>query len=520
MLIMNRWARDGALLLLLASTHAGAMQPLDDRELDSVSGSGIGFFLDGFLYDKGEATARIEGFKDSNGNPVVIHLEDSYIKGQGSQRGSLDTLAAIGSPLHPFRLGIVEAAQVPSLPVGVEALQLKTPTWTDPLNNTHQYGLWSYYQGCLFGEAGCNNPDLAVTNLNADMAALTARQSSLLQRYAGVGFLTLQQEINADMVLVQTRQQTVDTINEQYNTARSTMTNLHGAARDTGIYPKPALGEKYWCGNACIPSDVRAYNASVDTFMGKSDELMAAYLALSEAWQKERYGLTLTERAQDYNEFSSLCGTPSAEQPTCSAGRITKLEGDRASLLLVASSLKDGKTRVPGLDIGFGSVFSLPSTAWSGSSSGATQGATTTRSDFFSLNIEGFTLHGSYLNIWGNADGLVGEISMQLYADKLIAGACRDCSDANRLVAKNLYLDLNLGHGRLQPLNFSVLGDGELRFRLPGVTWANHQQFYAQVPKSNISIGNLSLSNVNLGSQAIRGLRIDYLDMRTVNLPR
>ena len=65
-----------------------------------------------------------------------------------------------------------------------------------------------------------------------------------------------------------------------------------------------------------------------------------------------------------------------------------------------------------------------------------------------------------------------------------------------------------------------MLGDGELRFRLPGVTWANHQQFYAQVPKSNISIGNLSLSNVNLGSQAIRGLRIDYLDMRTVNLPR
>lgn len=117
MLIMNRWARDGALLLLLASTHAGAMQPLDDRELDSVSGSGIGFFLDSFLYDKGEATARIEGFKDSNGNPVVIHLEDSYIKGQGSQRGSLDTLAAIGSPLHPFRLGIVELRRYPPCPL-------------------------------------------------------------------------------------------------------------------------------------------------------------------------------------------------------------------------------------------------------------------------------------------------------------------------------------------------------------------------------------------------------------------
>ena len=101
------------------------MQPLDDGQLESVSGAGIGFFLDGFLYDKHEATARIEGFKDSAGNPVVIHIEDAYVKGQGSQRGSLDTLASIGSPLHPFRLGIVGSSPVASLPVGVEAL----PIW-------------------------------------------------------------------------------------------------------------------------------------------------------------------------------------------------------------------------------------------------------------------------------------------------------------------------------------------------------------------------------------------------------
>src|SRR5690606_22067566 len=195
-------------------------------------------------------------------------------------------------------------------------------------------------------------------------------------------------------------------------------------------------------------------------------------------------------------------------------------EGDRASLVLVSTSLKDGKTRVPGIDLGFGAEFSVPSTAWSGSASNATRGATTTRADFFSLNIEGFTLHGSYVNLWGNAAGMLGELSMQLYADKLILGACRTCTDANRFIAKNVYLDLNLGHGTLQPLSFSMLSDGELRFRLPGVTWANYQQFYAQVPKSNVSIGNLSLSNVNLGAQAIRGLRVDYLDMRTVNLPR
>lgn len=518
---MRRSIRFLGLPVLFSATCAVAMQPMGDAELESVSGAGIGFFLDGFLYDKQDATARIEGFKDSNGNPVVIHLENAYVKGQGSQRGTLDTLANIGTPLHPFRLGIKDSSQIASLPAGIEALQLMTPTWTDPLNDTHHYGLWSYYQGCLYGEAGCTNPDLALNRLNANVAALTARQTYLMQRYAGVGFLTLQQEINADMALVQARQQTVDTVNGQYMEARNTMTSLHNSARNDLIYPKPALGEKYWCGTVCVPSDVRAYNAAVDAWAAKGEELTNAHVALGEAWQVKRYGLTLGERTQDYNEFTSLCGVPNAEQPACSGGRITKMEGDRASLLLVSSSLKDGKTRVPGLDIGFESVFSLPSTAWSGSPGGATQGPTTVRdNEFFSLNIEGFTLHGSYLNIWGNQDGLVGEVSLQLYADKLILGACRTCTDANRFVAKNIYFDLNLGHGRYQPLNFSVLGDGELRFRLPGVTWANHQQFYEQVPKSNISIGNLTLSNVNLGSQAVRGLRIDYLDMRTINLPR
>lgn len=496
------------------------MQPLDDSELESVNGAGIGFFIHDFLYDKHTATARIEGFKDSNGNPVVIHQEDAYIKGQGSQRGVLDTLAAIGSPLHPFRLGVVGSGDVASLPEGVEAFQLKTPTWTDPLNDTKQFGLWSFYQGCLIGDVGCTNPDQAITKLNSELALMTNRQNVLLQRYAGVGFVTLQQEINADMAIVQIRQQNVDTVNSQYMASRTNMTNLYNAARNTGTYPKPALGEKYWCTTVCIPSDVRDYNASVDAFMNKSNELMDAYVALGEAWQVKRYGLTLTERTQEYNEFTNLCGVPTGEQPSCSGGRIAKLDSDRASLTLVSNSLKDGKTRVAGLDLGFDSVFDLPSTAWSGSSGGATRGATTTRSDFFSLNIEGFTLHGSYLNIWGNANGMVGEISLQLYANKVIAGACRTCTDANRLVAKNVYFDINLGHGKYQPLNFSVLADGELRFRLPAVTWANHQQFYAQVPKSNISVGNLSLSNVNVGSQAIRGLRIDYLDMRTISLPR
>lgn len=505
------------LSLLLSSAWAAAMQPLDDIELDAVNGAGVGFFLDGFLYDQDSAMARIEGFKDSSGNPVTIQLEDSYIKGQGSQRGTLDPLANIGTPLHPFRLGVRNASEIPTLPAGTEVLQLVTPTWTDPLNDTHHYGLWAYYQGCLYGEAGCTNPDLAVGRLNSNLSALTSRQTALLQRYASVGFLTLKQGIDTDMAQLQTRQQAVDAATAQVQQARSVMEARYAAAPNNN---KPPLGQKYDCFIICTNSNIRAYNDAVDDWTAKNEALMNAQIALSQVWQTQRHGYSLSQRSQDYTEFASLCGEPTSQQPTCSGGRIAKMEGDRASLVLVSTSLKDGKTRVPGIDLGFGAEFSVPSTAWSGSASNATRGATTTRADFFSLNIEGFTLHGSYVNLWGNAAGMLGELSMQLYADKLILGACRTCTDANRFIAKNVYLDLNLGHGTLQPLSFSMLSDGELRFRLPGVTWANYQQFYAQVPKSNVSIGNLSLSNVNLGAQAIRGLRVDYLDMRTVNLPR
>src|SRR5690606_40834830 len=55
---------------------------------------------------------------------------------------------------------------------GTHALQLQTPTWTDPLNDTHKYGLWAYYQGCLYGEANCTNPDLAVAKIDGQLSEI------------------------------------------------------------------------------------------------------------------------------------------------------------------------------------------------------------------------------------------------------------------------------------------------------------------------------------------------------------
>ncbi|HLA30507.1 MAG TPA: hypothetical protein VJ047_05710 [Pseudomonas sp.] len=519
---MTRHARCIALALLALPGLAAAMEALDDQALGEISGAGVGFFLDNFYYDQGSASAQVSGIKDSQGNALTIDFERAYIKGEGSQRGALDSEAQLGTPLHPFTLKVVSGAAAPTLPSGTQALQLKTPTWSDPLNDTHQYGLWSYYQGCLYGESGCTAPAQAQTAIDSELGGLEASRDTILARYQSVGFLTLKSGIDQDMQLVNQRRAQVATETSDVQGAYGTMETRYAAAPAwDGFYRKPAFGEKYGCGSLCLTSAARAYNSSVNSYQTQLDELAAAQKALGEAWSVERHGYSLNQRATDFDEFSALCGAPTAESPTCVVGRIQKTKDNRTSVVLVATTLQNGGTRFKGLDIGVEATFSLPSTAYSMDGNGTIiKGATTTRSDFFSINLEGFTLNGAYLNLWGDSTGLQGEASLQMYADKLIIGGCRVCTDANRAVAKNLYFDINLGQASLQPLNLSVLAGGELRLSLPSVTWDNHQAFYQQVPKSNISIGNLNLGGVDLGSQVVRGMRVDYLDLRTVNLPR
>jgi hypothetical protein len=173
--------------------------------------------------------------------------------------------------------------------------------------------------------------------------------------------------------------------------------------------------------------------------------------------------------------------------------------------------------------------FSLPSVAYNES---GVAGASTMRSDFFNLYVHGLRLHGAYLNVWGGSAGLEGEISLQVYADRLALDGCEPgrCFEANRAIAKNVYFDINLGNATYQPLSFKVDGNGHANLALPKVTWANHVGFYQNVQKSNISIGNLSFGNgtsnasgptpVNLGSQTVQGLRFGYFDFTTSNLPR
>lgn len=545
------WRRYVLALGLLSSSSVFAMQALEDQEMASVSGAGIGFFADQFLYDQSGASARIGGLRDSQNRELTIELENLYIKGKGSQRGSVDRLAQIGSPMHPFTLHLVGQQQATSLPAGKTALQLEFPTYNDPLNNTRQYGIWSLYQGCLLGTAGCTDASRAVTRVNEEIARLNQTRTTLSNRYNGQ-FVNLKTGIDIDLVATRSAQLAVDNKlvevqaarvlaqqrEQAFTQAQATRQSTWNAAPASyweGILlvTKPlSIGSKYYCGidGYCENAQARAYNAAVDAYnsaetarnnaqsalQARTNELLPLQTALGNAWRVTRNGVELHQRVNDYETFAGLCGTPTQNQPSCVGGSIAKVEQDKVVVQMVVTALQQGGTRVEGVDIGMKTRFSLPSTAYTSSG----RGATTTRTDYFSIDIENLSLNNSFLNIWGDNGKLSFETSLKLYADRLVLGACRTCTDANRLVASNVYMDINLGHGTYQPMTLGSLANGELELRLPAVTYANHVNFYRYVPKSTVSVGNLKFGNTDIGAQSIRGIRVDYLNVTTVKLPR
>jgi hypothetical protein len=510
-------------LMVLSVGSVQAMQALTEEQLGAVSGAGIGFFVDGFLYEQGApATAQISGIKDSVGNAVTIDVTRAYIKGEGSRRGQDDVLGSLGSPLHPFRLGPI------SLPGGKQVLQLKTPTYTDPLNDTRQYGLWASYQGCVYGEAGCTDATSAVNKITLENTALAANRLALETTYSS-NFAGLKTGIDQDLVTVNQRQTVLNTKLADVTVSQASMASAYTNVPNNYIgWSKPELGRKYECG-LCLftPASIDTYNARVDAWNTDQTEAVDAQTSLSNAWLVERNGVTLTQRKFDYDKYAALCGTPTVAG--CAGGSVARGQANFIIVNGVATAINNGGTQVAGLDVGMETRFTLPSVAYNSS---GVAGASSSRSDFFNLYVHGLRLQGAYVNLWGGAAGLEGEISLQAYADRLALDGCEPgrCFEANRAIAKNVYFDINLGNATYQPLSFKVDSNGHANLALPKVTWANHEAFYQNVQKSNITIGNLSFGNgtsnasgptpVSLGSQTIQGMRFGYFDFTTSNLPR
>ena len=116
-----------AALLLLTSGSVAAMEAMSEDELGAVTGAGVGFFVDNFLYDQGTATAQIGGLKDSSGGAVTIDVTRGYIKGEGSRRGQDDAVMAAHD------IGGIDLVVVNLYPF--EATVARGASWQDTVEN-------------------------------------------------------------------------------------------------------------------------------------------------------------------------------------------------------------------------------------------------------------------------------------------------------------------------------------------------------------------------------------------------
>jgi hypothetical protein len=107
------------LLLVLGFSFIGLVQAdmvaLEDSELSEVQGAGIGFALEGILFDANQATITINDINNGSGQNVPISVKEFYLGASGSNKGALLNPVSIGRLSQPFTVGLVKGEDLRSL---------------------------------------------------------------------------------------------------------------------------------------------------------------------------------------------------------------------------------------------------------------------------------------------------------------------------------------------------------------------------------------------------------------------
>lgn len=201
----------------------------------------------------------------------------------------------------------------------------------------------------------------------------------------------------------------------------------------------------------------------------------------------------------------------------------------------LAGCATDTANRRDGAD--FGSQFNL---------------VTASRTDYLDLDIKGLYIDGSYIRLWSRPeDGyggtglseLNGNLKLVVYAEQLVADPCQnDCGAANELVVDDFYLNLALGYGEIQPVKFDVTSDGNFVIEVgldpngntskagldprpagvdendPVAMKAFYDDFYNNVNKTDIYLGNVQVGSNSIGTSTITGLGIHYLKVTSQDI--
>lgn len=180
------------------------------------------------------------------------------------------------------------------------------------------------------------------------------------------------------------------------------------------------------------------------------------------------------------------------------------------------------------------------------------------RTDTFTIDVSNVIFDGSYLRLWGDVTNqqMVGEAKLNMFAKAVDVMTCK-AGDANcnntalqndrTLQFTNLNASIGLGYGKTQPILFNVTNAGQFVLELPnpvrnpanpteavdtttGVGLAKANDFYANAPRTNISVSNFTsggsratptsapTGGFNFGQNSINGLSFNYLKVTSRDL--
>lgn len=159
--------------------------------------------------------------------------------------------------------------------------------------------------------------------------------------------------------------------------------------------------------------------------------------------------------------------------------------------------------------------------------------------EYLDVDIKGAYVDGSQFRLWSRADDsasseLFAQLRVNFFAKEIDIGVCDSGCNANlsTLNLDNVYLDINLGYGEIQPLTFDVTSNGHFELELakpnPGpqgvdsnnsaAMLAFYDDFYANAPKSNVYIGNIQVGNNTAGEAIVRDMSIQYMKITSQDL--
>ncbi|EON90566.1 hypothetical protein MARLIPOL_18075 [Marinobacter lipolyticus SM19] len=164
------------------------------------------------------------------------------------------------------------------------------------------------------------------------------------------------------------------------------------------------------------------------------------------------------------------------------------------------------------------------------------------RSANINIHAVSAVIDGSYLRLWGDNDRrqMVGQFKLNFYSPELSIHACDQSGEScgSRVLLKDFALELAIGN-ELQPVFFDVDGAGNfvvevaaiqqpatgeigadgLRGSSAPATWDFYEDYYTNPNyRSNLRIGNFSVSDRDFGSMRVEGMLIQHLEIRTRDL--